>query len=115
MKHLFFVVLVASFMAGCAGKSTSTDNAKATTEAVANKTVTLAVSGMSCTGCENTVTEAITKVPGVTAVKASFKDSTAIVSFDSSKTSIEAIGTAITESGYEFKGEKATVAPAEAK
>ena len=115
MKNLFFVVLIAAFIAGCAGKSTSTDNAQATTEAVGNKTVTLAVSGMTCTGCENTVTEAVTKVEGVSSIKASFADSTAVVSFDPSKTSIDAIGAAITEAGYDFKGEIAAAAPAEAK
>ena len=112
MKQIFFVILVAAFMAGCAGKSTSSDNAQTTTEAVANKTVTLAVSGMTCTGCENTVTEAVTKVAGVTSIKASFADSTAIVSFDPSKTSVDAIGAAITEAGYDFKGEKAGAAEA---
>lgn len=114
MKQLFFVVLVAAFIAGCAGKSTSSDT-KATTEAVASKTVTLAVSGMTCTGCENTVSEAVTKIAGVSSIKASFADSTAVVSFDPSKTTIDAIGAAITEAGYEFKGEKTVAPPAEAK
>lgn len=116
MKNLFFVVLVAAFMAGCAGKSTSTDNAVQSTEVSATpKTVTLDVEGMSCTGCENTVSEAVTKIAGVSSIKASFLDSTAVVSFDPSKTSVAAIGAAITEAGYEFKGEKSAKAPAEAK
>lgn len=68
---------------------------------------------MTCTGCENTVTEAVTKIAGVTEIKASHLDSTAIVSFDPSKTTLAAIGEAINEAGYEFKGEKA--APAEVK
>lgn len=115
MKHLFFVILVAAFIAGCAGKSTTTDNAATTAGAVASKTVTLAVSGMTCTGCENTVTEAVTKVEGVSEIKASFADSTAIVSFDPSKTTVEAIGAAITEAGYEFRGEKTSAVQVEAK
>jgi len=114
MKNLLFIALLAAFISGCTGKSTSMDATKATT-AVANKTVTLAVSGMTCTGCENTVTEAVKKVAGVTNIKASFADSTAIVSFDPSKTSVDAIGAAITEAGYEFKGEKAAATPVEAK
>ena len=113
MKNLIFIALIAAFISGCAGKSTSTDATKATT-AVANKTVTLAVEGMTCTGCENTVQEAVTKVAGVTSIKASHLDSTAVVSFDASKTSIAAIGDAINEAGYVFKGEKATV-PAQSK
>ena len=116
MKNLFFIALIAAFIAGCSGKSTSTDNAvQATTNAVAEKTVTLAIDGMTCTGCENTVQEAVTKIDGVKSIKASHLDSTAVVSFDASKTSIAAIGDAITEAGYEFKGEKAPAAPAEAR
>jgi len=115
MKNLFFIALIAAFIAGCAGKSTSTDNsAQATTTAVANKTVTLAIEGMTCTGCENTVQESVTKIAGVTEIKASHLDSTAVVSFDTTKTSIAAIGEAVTEAGYVFKGEKSPLAPAKA-
>jgi len=116
MKKLFFIALIAAFMAGCAGKSTGTDNAaKSATAAVANKTVTLAIEGMSCTECENTIQGAVTKIAGVTAIKASHLDSTAVVSFDSTKTTVAAIGDAINESGYEFKGVKSTPVPAVAK
>jgi mercuric ion binding protein len=113
MKQLFFVVLIAAFIAGCAGKTSGTDNAAvATTAAVANKTVTVAIEGMTCTGCENTIQEAVTKVQGIASVKASHLDSTAVVSFDSTQTSISAIGDAVTEAGYVFKGEKTATAPA---
>ena len=115
MKKLFLVALIAVFFAGCAGKSTSTDNAAgASTTAVANKTVTVAIEGMTCTGCENTIQESVTKIAGVTEIKASHLDSTAVVSFDSTKTSVAAIGEAVTEAGYVFKGEKTPMAPAQA-
>jgi mercuric ion binding protein len=115
MKNLLFIAIIATLIAGCSGKSTSTDNAQSATAAVANKTVTLAIEGMTCTGCENTIQEAVTKIDGVKSIKASHLDSTAVVSFDESKTSIAAIGDAINEAGYEFKGEKAVTPPAEAK
>jgi copper ion binding protein len=114
MKNLIFIAIIAAFITGCSGKSTSTDKAQATV-AVADKTVTLAIEGMTCTGCENTIQEAVTKIDGVKSIKASHLDSTAVVSFDASKTSIAAIGEAITEAGYEFKGEKTPTAPAEVK
>lgn len=114
MKNLFFIALISAFIAGCSGKSTSTDNAQSTV-AVADKTVTVAINGMTCTGCENTIQEAVTKINGVKSIKASHLDSTAVVSFDASKTSVAAIGDAIIEAGYEFKGEKAPVAPTEEK
>jgi copper chaperone len=113
MKNLFFIVLVAALIASCSGKSVKPGDAAAS--ALASKTVTLSVEGMTCTGCENTIQEAVTKIDGVTAIKASHLDSTAVVTFDPSKTSIADIGSAITEAGYEYKGEKTTTAPAEAK
>ncbi|MFZ4548739.1 MAG: cation transporter [Bacteroidales bacterium] len=116
MKNIFFAILIAAFFAGCAGKSTSTDNAaQATTAAIANKTVTLAVEGMTCSGCENTISEAVTKIAGVATIKASHLDSTAVVSFDSTLTNISAIGVAITDAGYDFKGEKLVSTPVETK
>jgi copper chaperone CopZ len=116
MKLLFFVILLTAFIAGCAGKSTGTDNAvQGTTTAVANKTVTLAIEGMTCTGCENTIQETVTKIAGITSIKASHLDSTAVVSFDSTQTSVAAIGDAINEAGYVFKGEKTPPAPVESK
>ncbi len=110
MKQLFFVLLVAAIIAGCSGKSTSTDNASEASTAVANKTITLAVEGMTCTGCEGTVKENVEKIAGVVSVKASHLDSTAVVSFDSTQTSIAAIEAAVTEAGYVFKGEKSPLA-----
>lgn len=115
MRNLFFIALIAVFMAGCSGKSTSTDNAAQSTTAVANKTVSLVIDGMTCTGCENTIQEAVTKIPGIVTIKASHLDSTAVVSFDSTQTSVAAIGEAITVAGYDFKGEKLPLAPVETK
>ncbi len=112
MKQLIFIFLVAAFVAGCSGKSASDKSSQAS---AATKTMTLAVEGMTCTGCENTIQEAVTKIDGVTSVKASHLDSTAVVSFDTTKTSVEAIGDAINEAGYVFKGEKVLAAPAQNK
>jgi mercuric ion binding protein len=116
MKQLFSILLIAAFLGGCAGKSTGTDNTTdANTSVVANKTVTLAIEGMTCTGCENTIQEAVTKVAGIATIKASHLDSTAVVSFDTTQTSVTAIGDVITEAGYVFKGEKLQSIPAGTK
>jgi copper chaperone CopZ len=112
MKNLLFIALIAAFFAGCAGKTTTTDNAAEATATAANKTVVLAIEGMTCTGCENTIQESVTKIAGVTEIKASHLDSTAVVSFDSTKTNLAAIGDAITEAGYMYKGVKSTFKPA---
>jgi len=106
MKNLLFTILITALLTACAGKSTGTDNTQVTETAIANKTVTLAVEGMTCSGCENTVKEAVSKINGIASIKASHLDSTAIVSFDSTLVSTVLIGEAITEAGYVFKGEK---------
>jgi len=112
MKHLVFIALIAALIAGCAGKSSGTDEtAQTPVTAVANKTATIAIEGMTCSGCENTISEAVTKIAGITEIKASHLDSTAVVSFDSTQTSLAAIGEVINEAGYVYKGEKTTAAP----
>lgn len=110
MKNLLFIALIAAFFAGCSGKSTSAD--KASAAVVANKTVTLSIEGMSCTDCENTIQQSVTKIAGVTQIKASHLDSTAVVSFDTTKTNLAAIGNAINDAGYVYKGLKSNSKPA---
>lgn len=102
MKQLFFLFLLAALLVGCSGKSTT----DATQTVVANKTTTLAIEGMTCNGCENTIQEAVGKLAGVVSVNASHLDSTAIISYDTTQISVSKIGEAITEAGYEYKGEK---------
>jgi copper chaperone CopZ len=59
------------------------------------ETGTLKVSGMHCGACAATVEKAAKKVDGVTAVKASQPEGTATVTFDSVKTTLEAVAKAI--------------------
>jgi copper chaperone CopZ len=62
--------------------------------------VELKVEGMTCTGCEQTVTNAVMELSGINHTKVSHKEGNALVEFDKSKTSEEEIVRAITESGY---------------
>lgn len=58
------------------------------------------INGMTCTGCEHHVKSEVTKLDGVVEISVSYEKSNAIVKFDKSKTSIEAITTAINSTGY---------------
>ena len=60
----------------------------------------IGVSGMSCVGCEVTLEENISKIQGVTKVKASHKNEEAIIEFDSTKTDIIKISNKIRKAGY---------------
>ena len=66
----------------------------------AEQTVTLAVKNMYCAACPHSVKASLEAVPGVTKVAMSYKDKTAIVTFDDAKTGVTALTTATTNAGY---------------
>jgi copper chaperone CopZ/predicted peroxiredoxin len=64
------------------------------------------IDGMSCQGCADTITSALTKIPGVQSAKVSLQDKSAIVTASESQVPTEKILTAITIAGY--KGQLAS-------
>ena len=64
------------------------------------QTVTLAVPGMDCSTCPITVRKALTNVAGVTRAEASLDTKQAVVTFDNSKTGVDALIKATTNAGY---------------
>jgi mercuric ion binding protein len=66
----------------------------------AEQTVKLAVSNMYCAACPFTVRKALTAVPGVIKAEVSYKDKSALVTFDDRKASVEALIAAATNAGY---------------
>lgn len=64
------------------------------------KIVTLSVPGMNCDLCPLTIKKAISKVPGVASVEASYEKKQAVVTFDDSKASVEALMKATANAGY---------------
>ena len=64
------------------------------------KTVTLSVPGMNCDLCPLTIKKAISKVPGVASVEASYEKKQAVVTFDDSKASVETLMKATANAGY---------------
>lgn len=67
------------------------------------RTVTLEVSNMTCALCPIAVKKAITKVPGVLDAKVDYDTKTAVVRFETEKTSVDAITAATTNAGYPSK------------
>lgn len=63
-------------------------------------TVTLAVQNMFCAACPHTVKSSLEKVRGVFKVTVSYKDKTAIVTYDDTKADIKALTAATTNAGY---------------
>lgn len=68
--------------------------------AAATKTVTLAVENMTCAACPITVKKALNKVAGVAKAEVSYERKEAMVTFDDTKTNVEALIKATTNAGY---------------
>ena len=68
-----------------------------------SNTVTLSVPTMDCPVCPITVKKALTRVPGVSTAEVSLDKRQATVTYDDSRTSVEALIRATTEAGYPSK------------
>lgn len=64
------------------------------------RTVTLKVDNMFCASCPYIVKKVLAGVPGVRDVKVSFKNKTALVTFDDGKASVAALTAATTNVGF---------------
>ena len=64
----------------------------------------IAIDGMTCTGCEETIEGGVMKIDGIKTIEASHTEGKALVVFYSEKTDTNAISQSITESGYSVLG-----------
>jgi copper chaperone CopZ len=64
----------------------------------------VSISGMTCTGCEQTIQTNVAKIEGVMSVKATFTTGKAVVDFNPAQADTSKIRTAITGSGYKVTG-----------
>ncbi len=71
-----------------------------TVEIDMSETVSLAVTGMKCGGCESNVKTKLNTLDGVISVEAMNKENKVDVEFDAASTNVEAISQAITEAGF---------------
>lgn len=61
------------------------------------------IAGMTCTGCEGHVKHEIGQLPGISRLEVSYDNANAVVTFDESKTTIEAVKAAIDKTGYKVE------------
>ena len=66
----------------------------------AEKTITLAVNNMYCADCPFIVRKSLEAVPGVSKAVVSYKEKTAVVTYDDTRTDMTALTRATTEAGY---------------
>ena|SRR6516164_9584700 len=70
------------------------------TALAAEKTITLAVKNMYCADCPFIVRKILEAVPGVSKAVVSYKDKTAVVTYDDARTDVTTLTRATTEAGY---------------
>ena len=70
------------------------------------KTESFLVEGMTCSGCERTVSKVVGNLEGVESAQADFKESTVRVEYQPEKVNIEKIKSAVNGVGYKFVGER---------
>jgi len=66
----------------------------------AEKTVTLAVKNMDCAACPTIVRKSLEAVPGVSKAVVSYKDKTAVVTYDDARADVTALTRATREAGF---------------
>jgi len=70
------------------------------------KTVTLNVAGLTCSSCENAFVMGATSVEGVTSAQADHKAGQAVISYDSTKVSLDQVLAGTEKLGYQSKLKK---------
>jgi copper ion binding protein len=70
------------------------------------KKETYLVEGMTCAGCERTVSKVVGNIDGVKSSKANLASSTVSLEYDPSKVTIDKIKSAINSVGYNFVGQR---------
>jgi mercuric ion binding protein len=68
--------------------------------AAADRTVTLAVDGMTCGSCPYVVRTALQEVPGVARAEVSYAEKMAVVTFDDAKATVAALTQATAGVGF---------------
>lgn len=64
------------------------------------------VEGMTCSGCERTVSRVVSNIEGIKSANADLKTSTVTVEYDPEKVTIDKIKSAVNSVGYKFVGER---------
>jgi copper chaperone len=65
------------------------------------QTVTLGISGMTCSGCVRSVTKVLTALDGVGKADVDLEKASAVVDYDPEQADLEQMKRAIEEAGYE--------------
>ena len=68
------------------------------------KSTTINIDGMACSGCANTVQEALNNIDGVSDTEVDLENESASVTYNADTVSISDFKQAVEGAGYDFKG-----------
>lgn len=103
LAALFFALMatvITFIVISVSGDNVNNQSAKKSINPNAVHTLSVKVEGMTCTACEPTISMMVNKLSGIISVKASYADTNAVVTYDTTQTSIAEILAAIKETGY---------------
>ena len=110
MRPLLFLLIPAFLLAACSSSGSKSESKETSTEvSLAEENLThlhLDVKGMTCEGCENTVVAGIKSLEGIQEATASHTAEEAVIVYDSTMTTVDAISNAIADAGYSVEGKK---------
>lgn len=90
--------------AGKPGRKAKIRDLKFKGENMARKII-VKTGGMSCTGCERTIANALSRVNGILEAKADYTTEKTTVKYDEGKIGLKEIKDATENAGYDFGGE----------
>jgi copper chaperone CopZ len=109
LKNAILLMIFALAVVSCnegAKKNDASSNGEKTVSIPAEnlQVAEFTVTGMTCEGCENTVSTSVKKIAAVSEVSASFSEGKATVQFDKTLTNPKEIQSTIEAKGYQVEG-----------
>lgn len=103
MRSLILVPILALFLCSYNAQAQSSETAKQEVNSQNIKTIKFKITGITCAGCSNNIYQALKEVDGVVEHSVEYPGDIAVIQFDKTKTSIEALKTVIEKKGYKVE------------
>ncbi|GAB7088536.1 cation transporter [Marinifilum fragile] len=102
MKKILILILTLGLFAACQSNTKKSEKPEEATasQVVEYQKMEFDVTGMTCTGCENTVINGLKQLDGVKEVKASYKNNKVTIMVEKDKVNREEIAQKIETVGY---------------
>ncbi len=105
MKRLLIIFFALALFTACQSnaKKTKNESKAENTQVIEMQELELTVTGMTCSGCENTVKNGLKQIDGVVEVKASHKSNKVSVKVEKDKVKREEVAQQIETIGYKVE------------